>query len=93
MGSERDIEKIVQLVKNRIPDVNIEQLRVTHPADDNGIWFFWMSDTAGDDIQIESSYGKCPFLIETNRNGHRRIGNTIEETVGIICSHLENSPL
>ena len=88
---ERDIDAITLLVRDRFSEVRIEQLKVTHPADDDGIWYFWMPGAERDDVQIESSYGVCPFLIETNRDGRRLNGNTVEETVSIICSHLETS--
>lgn len=40
MDRKRDIDRIIEIVKERVPDVCIEQLKVTHPADDDGIWYF-----------------------------------------------------
>ncbi len=91
MENNRDIEKIIELVNEEFPNVEIYQLKVTHPADDDGIWYFWLSEKSDDEIQVENSYGQCPFLIETNRNNERKWGNSIKETVNIICEHLRTS--
>lgn len=91
MENSRDIDEIIERVIETFPQVNICQLKVTHPADDDGIWYFWLGESSGDDIQIENSYGKCPFLIETNRSDERRWGNSVDETVNIVCEHLRTS--
>ncbi|MDQ3711928.1 MAG: hypothetical protein M3388_06885 [Acidobacteriota bacterium] len=85
---QRDIDKIIDLVKRKFPNTNIEQLKVKFPFDDDGVWYFGLPEDSDDVIQIENSFGKCPFLIETNRNDKRRIGKTIEEVSFIICEHL-----
>ena len=88
LAGERDIDVIARRVKERFPDAEFEQLKVMHPADDDGLWFFSSALDRGDDIQIESSSGMCPFLIETNRDDRRRIGATIDETVAAVAEHL-----
>lgn len=87
----KDIDKIIAEVKKEFPKVNVYQLEVTHSADDNGIWYFWLGDKTDDELQVENSSGNCPFLIETSRNDERRFGNTIVETAAIICEHLKTS--
>jgi hypothetical protein len=60
----RDIDRIIERVKNLIPDALVEQLWVSHPGvDDDGLWFFRLPGIAKD-IQIESSQGVCPFIVE-----------------------------
>jgi len=36
----RDIDKVILAVARSLPDVKCEQLITSHPADDNGAWFF-----------------------------------------------------
>ena len=91
MKNKRDIDQIIEAVKTRFPNVATEQLKVTHPADDDGIWYFWLGENTDDEIQIESYLGNCPFYIETFRNDERRWGNTVEETTDIICEYLKTS--
>ena len=91
MKTNRDIDEIIKAVKTKFPTAGIYQLKVTHPADDDGIWYFWLEENTDDEIQVENSYGQCPFLTETNRNNDRKWGNTVEETVNIICEHLKTS--
>ncbi len=78
MEEKRDIDKIIEAVKTQFPNIIVEQLKVTHPADDDGIWYFSF-EKLKDEIQIESSYGKCPFLVESVRNDERRSNNSIDE--------------
>ena len=58
----KDIDLIIEKVKEHLPKVEVEQLKVKFPADDDGIWFFRLPDVK-QNIQIESSYGLCPFLL------------------------------
>ena len=55
----RDIDTIIDSVKQRFPNVAVYQLQVTHPADD-GIWYFYFPGS-DDDIQVESWNGMCPL--------------------------------
>ena len=87
----KDIDNIIAEVKKEFPKANVWQLEVTYPADDDGIWYFWLGEKNDDEIHVENSYGQCPFYIETLRDDDRLIGNTIEETVNIICEHLRPS--
>lgn len=91
MENQRDIDKIIDLVKKEFPKANVEQLKVKFPADDDGIWYFWLSENPNDDIQIENSYRQCPFIVETTRSPGAQRGETVEQVVSIICEHLKTS--
>jgi hypothetical protein len=64
----RDVDQIIHSIMNVCPTVKVRQLNVSHPgADDDGLWFFnWPGSEF--EVQIESSNGICPFLIETDEN-------------------------
>ena len=67
----KDIEQIIRAVKTKHPAVSVHQLRVPQPgADDDGLWFFGADDSEVE-VQIESSTGMCPFLVETSENAER----------------------
>jgi hypothetical protein len=87
-NQSRDVDGIIEGVRQVFPEIIVEQLKVTHPADDDGLWFFHLPENPKDEIQIESPYGKCPFLIENMRNDDRKNGETVEQVVGIICEYF-----
>jgi hypothetical protein len=91
MSNRRDIDAIIELVRENYPNVCVQQLKVKFPADDDGIWYFWNPENPNDEIQVENSFGQCPFIIETNRDATAVGGKTIEEVVSIICEHLRTS--
>lgn len=84
----RDVDRIVQLVKEICPGVEVKQLRVRHPgADDDELWYF--DQPASEfQVQIESPEGMCPFLVETDENDDRLTGCSVEETVEILTRLL-----
>ena len=82
---ERDIDQIIASVKEQIPNVQIEQLRVTHPADDDGLWWFRVPNRS--EVQVESSTGNCPFLIETDLSSATTA--TLEETIRTLILRLQ----
>ena len=87
----RDVDKIISLVRVTSPAVTVEQLKVLHPgADDDGLWFFNQPESPFG-VQIESSNGMCPFLIETDEANARLTGNSVEEVVQIVSSLLHLS--
>lgn len=83
----RDIDLIIALVDSAVPSVRCEQLKVTHPADDNGLWFFRIPPSLRE-VQAESSTGMCPFIVETSRNAHVAHCTTREETAWKIVELL-----
>jgi hypothetical protein len=77
----RDIDLIIEQLNTEIPGVQIEQLKVRHPgADDDGLWFIVIPGRQKY-IQVESSSGNCPFLIESTFNDERFSGSNISEVV------------
>jgi len=86
----RDAARVIAALKAKHPTLSVRQLEVSHPgADDDGLWFFAANEI---EVQIESSTGMCPFLVETNENTTRTTTNSIEETVETISAmlHLRN---
>ncbi len=80
----RDIDQITELLRRHIPGVQITQLQVTHPgADDDSIWFITVPGREGE-VQIESSSGNCPFLIESNISSDTHYGRSAFEVVGTV---------
>jgi len=60
----RDIDIVIEKVRSRHPAVVVEQLKVAHPGlDDDGIWFFRLPPEKKD-VQVESSTGAAPFVVE-----------------------------
>lgn len=85
---KRDVDLIIEQLIATVPGVRIEQLKVKHPgADNDGLWFINMSDQDGE-VQIESSDGICPFLIESNFNNERFFGHTVQEVVATVKRHF-----
>jgi hypothetical protein len=82
----RDIEVIIERVQTRNPTIKVHQLKVTHEADDDGIWFF--NGDEGVEVQLESSSGMCPFLIETSETSARYDAKTIDEATTILLRLL-----
>lgn len=73
-----DIEEITRRVTTNHPEVTVTRLKVTHPADDDGLWFF---SAKGMEVQLESSSGTCPFLLESDAHDRRRRVCSVEEAV------------
>jgi hypothetical protein len=86
-----DVDEIIKHVKHRIPTVTVSQLHVSHPGvDDDGLWYFELPGI-GQNIQIESSSGQCPFIIEhsgMNSSSEAINGASISEVVEAVVSYL-----
>lgn len=77
----RDVEQIIGRIREKCPAVKVRQLMVLHAgADDDGLWFFRQPESPFE-VQIESTNGTCPFLIETDETDARITTDSIEETV------------
>ena len=88
----RDIEKLIESFKSIHPTVKVRQFKVLHRrADDDGLWFFEKPDSDLE-VQIESSTGMCPFLIENNENDARLTTATVDQTIETLTLllHLES---
>ncbi len=80
----RDIDHITERLKVELPGVQVSELQVAHSgADDDGLWFITIPGRAGE-VQIESSLGSCPFLIESDFSVERFHGHTVDEVVQIV---------
>ena len=80
----RDIDHIIERLKTEIPGVQVTQLQVAHPgADDDGLWFIRIPGRA-EEVQIESSHGSCPFLIESDFSAERHHGHSVDEVVSTV---------
>jgi hypothetical protein len=82
-----DLDEIIDGVSARLPGVQCQQLPVTHASDDDGLWFFRLPGRDGE-VQIESSNGTCPFLIETDRSRERHVGTSVEDVVATVVRWL-----
>ena len=83
----RDIDTIVERMREIEPTINVEQLKVKFAADDDGIWFFNHPDSQFE-VQLESPYGRCPFLIETCEHDERIYAQTVDEAIEVLKSWL-----
>jgi hypothetical protein len=76
----RDIDRIIESLKREFPAVQVTQLQVTHPADDDGLWFINVPGKSRK-IQIESPDGNCPFLIEFDGSTKQLHGKTVDDVL------------
>ena len=84
----RDIDQILELLRSEVPGIRIAQLQVTHPgADDDGLWFIKVPGRTGE-VQIESSSGTCPFVIESKFSSEKHHGRSVHEVVGTVMRLL-----
>jgi hypothetical protein len=85
-----DVDKIIVLMTKAYTNLDVRQLRVSNPGDDDGLWFFRQPDSPFE-VQIESSTGMCPFLIETDENDRRMNASTVDEAIEILSGLLHFS--
>lgn len=87
----RDIDEVVAELRRRLPNLRCEQLWAKHPgADDDGLWFFEV-EADGDGVQVESSNGMCPFLVESSASPSRVTCATIRSTVETVEAALRRA--
>ena len=84
----KDVELIIDIVTAVLPNEQWHQLRVKHPADDGGSWLFDLPE-GRNSVQIESSSGMCPFLMEHDLAAERYHGATVEEVSDKVVEWLE----
>jgi len=84
----RDIDAIINQLRLAYPDISAEQLVVLHPgADDDGLWFF-RHPASEVELQLESSTGICPFVVESSPSVDRLTANTVEQAVRFVVAGL-----
>lgn len=82
----RDIDVTIAALVVAHPGMQVEQLRVTHPGDDDGLWFFVHPAGRGQ-VQVESSTGTLPFLIEGDFNPPAT-ATTVEQAIRLVAALL-----
>lgn len=83
-----DIENIISQLCAAYPAVHVEKLKVKLPdADDDGLWFFTHAKCPFE-VQLESSNGRYPFLVETNENDERLYIHNISEALSALTQKL-----
>ena len=88
MQMHRDIDTVIAELQSAYPSIACEQLRVTHPgADDDGLWFFTHPDRPGE-IQLESSTGQAPFLVEGTESPACDTAHTVEQAIALVAKRL-----
>lgn len=87
----RDIESIIERVKQQIPEAVVKQWIRVHPADDDGIWWFYFPGVKKD-IQIESWNGICPVIVESDdfSSFDAKTAHSIDEAVLMISEYLNS---
>jgi hypothetical protein len=83
----RDIDLVVAALKRRHSDLRVEQRPGAYAAVDEGIWFINLPPTSIE-VQLESSTGNCPFMIESSSNPERLHAATIGETINMVSTML-----
>jgi len=87
----RDIDSIIERVKQQLPDADFYQLTMINPNLDDGIWCFYLPDVEPE-VHLESNNGICPFIIETDEHCEEdaiKI-DTVDETVKFIVEYLKS---
>lgn len=85
----RDTDLIIDRVTRERPEVRVSQLQVRRPgADDDGLWFFRRHGAAGE-VQLESSAGDCPFLVESNFDDTREQASAVDDANGKVLTLLD----
>jgi hypothetical protein len=88
--AKRDIDEIIEGVRRKLPNVKVSQYRPLLPADDDGIWWFSLPDVAKN-VHVESPYGNCPFVIETEEqsSGDALRASSATDAVNLIVQYLK----
>jgi hypothetical protein len=86
MHMNRDIDVVIARLQHAYPALAVEQLEVSHPGDDDGIWFFTYPGV-DDEVHLESWNGQAPFLVESNRAA-AATANTAEEAQALVIARL-----
>ena len=91
----RDIDLIISGIKEQFPQVSVSQIEVKYPGvDDDGVWIFTWPQRGGD-IQVESSSGMCPFLIEHNKmksTSEAWRGDSVDDTIEKLSRYFDALP-
>jgi hypothetical protein len=87
-----DANRIIDLVRDAVPEVTVVQMYKVYPADDDGLWWFRLPGI-DEDIQIESSTYNCPFIIEhsgMHSSSEALKGESIDQVADEVISYLRS---
>jgi hypothetical protein len=83
------IDEVIDALRDLLPAISIEQLKVKYPSDDDGLWFV-NHPGANSEVNIESSTGEYPLLIETNDDSFTT--HNLQETITAVVRGLGVAP-
>jgi len=76
-----------ELAPQRSPvSIVLPGIRVV-PSVDDGLWFFTHPTVPGE-VQLESSSGQLPFVVEGTHSSARDLARTLEEAVALVATRL-----
>ncbi len=84
----RDIDRIIAATRELVSDLEVTQLQEYWPADDDGLWFF-RGRPGGNEVQIESWNGDCPFIVEHDRGSEAYTETTVADVVAKVVELLQ----
>jgi hypothetical protein len=80
-----DVHRVIALVWHADPRISVKQFENAWPVDDEGLWFFYVAGERRSRVQIESSFGCCPFIVE---GAQCRTGYVVDEVVRYVLDEL-----
>ena len=84
---QKGIDQLTAALQREYPGITIEQHRVAHPdEDDDGLWYI-NHPRAIAEVQVESSTGDAPFLIESDL-APPTVARTVTEAVRTCVDRL-----
>jgi hypothetical protein len=83
----RDIDQIIERLTVGFPNIHVRRLPVPHLTDDGGLWLLALPDR-GTQVQVGSSDGNGPFLIESDHGEARFRVPNVTQAVSIIRTLL-----
>ena len=84
-----DIDLIMEQLSAVRPEIDVMQLQVCCPGDDDGLWY--VGEPGGAHfIQLESSTYDCPFLVEVVDLAERFYVHSVEDAVARILALMDS---
>ena len=84
---QTNVDEILAVVRQTLPDLRFAHHHQYWPHDDDGLWFFDVPG-ARNSVQIESSSGMCPFLVEHDLSNECYHGASVEEVSSKVVEWL-----
>jgi len=83
----RTIQKILVELKNRFPDLSVDQQSGAWPYDDDGLWWVYRKERT-DRTLVQSDSGNAPFLLESTSGTDRRTVVSVDEVLHLIADAI-----